>query len=258
MGRAKEVDDRRGVRAVHVAASQHDVPRFDNEVDFGGRAEFRTEDARRVGKRRARTGHRDLVAGFEQAGFEHGNGRRASPNALDGRSAAELGFERRDRLAGGGGDPETTAAERREGMGLVGVEVLVCAPKLRHDLARLARKLMPRSLGASWLANNTMVIRLKMYDSAYALATFACCALVTSAASPSRPIASLAVPTMANSVADPASSPLAVPTSSLNSQVATKATTTIRTTSTPTSRPQVQVVRSTLAKNCGATEKPRA
>ena len=74
-------------------ASQHDVPRFDNEVDVGGRAEFRTEDARRVGKRRARTGHRDLVAGFEQAGFEHGNGRRASPNALDGRSAAELGFD---------------------------------------------------------------------------------------------------------------------------------------------------------------------
>ena len=71
-------------------------------------------------------------------------------------------------------------------------------------------------------------------------------------------IASLAVPTMADSVADPASNPLAVPTSSLNSHVATNATTTIRTTSTPTSSPHVQVVRSTLAKNCGATEKPSA
>jgi hypothetical protein len=44
----------------------------------------------------------------------------------------------------------------------------------------------------------------------------------------------------------------------MNKYAATKTTTMIRTTSTITRRVQVQVVLSTLAKNCGATEKPSA
>ena len=89
-----------------------------------GVAEFGAEDPRGIGKHGARTRHRDLIACLEQAGSDRVHGSVVAPDTFDGRVTCKLGLQSRDGFASGGRDAEAAAAQRREGMALIGVEIL--------------------------------------------------------------------------------------------------------------------------------------
>ena len=97
----------------------------------------------------------------------------------------------------------------------------------------------------------TMAIRPKIYVMEYAVTTLACSSAMRAAGSASLEMASVAVPTTADSVAAPAIMPAAVPWSRPRKRVASSTSASTTTTSIRQSIPKRKPLAFRLAKNWG-------